>query len=498
MKTPQSTFSFRNVIRNHDDAIILELVIAVVYGACAVVPYVLWDDYGQLLYNVFHWTDWRTNGLAVDGRPIASWLVCKGFFFVGSLPKLYLLRLAAFVGASGFGLYFLSALKRLGFSRIDAFVFAALAVLTPGMGEYVGWTVSWPYPFVLLFVAWLSVEMSGAVENAKVAKLAALFCATCVALQIVLLTYQTLAGFLLVVPFLLLLRDRIRPLVFSAAAVTLSFAIYRFATFPALHLLSPGMGTSCRARMVTDLPGHLVDVLTHFVPYCASSWSVMILPPGASECAGWLIFALAVAGFVALVRRWKKRMAAGVAALALFSFALSAPQVFLLDDIWAFRTFYPMAVLLAMTAWVGFSSLLRPAAERVAAGSVVLVIFLAAAWCVNVGIVHTASREYGIVRNVVREIRDSGAAKVCVISAPTHYVAQPPVPLRMCSCYGYVSIILMRDFEVWSVLCEEWPAGRPKPVVIYVPADDPAGAPQGVPVFDLWGRIMGRPSPAAR
>ena len=336
--------------------------------------------------------------------------------------------------------------------------------------------------------------MSEAVEGTGVAKLAALFCLTCVALQIVLLTYQTLAGFLLVVPFLLLLRNRIRPLVFSAAAVTFSFAIYRFATFPALHLLSPGMETTCRARTVTNLPGHLADVLGHFFPYCASSWSVMILPRSAAECVGWLVFALAAAGLVAIFRHWKGRKAAGVAALALFAFALSAPQVFLLDDIWAFRTFYPMAVLFAMAAWCGLSSLLRPVAGRGVAWSVALVMLLAAAWCVNVGIVYSASREYGIVRDVVREIRNSGAAKVCVIAAPTHYVAQPPVPVRTCSCYGYVSIILMRDDEVWSVLREEWPAGRPKPQVIYVPADKMDAVPQGVPVYDLYGRIVGRPS----
>ena len=142
MNAPKSSLSLHDHIRNHCDAIILELLIALVYGACAVVPYVLWDDYGQMLYNAFGWTNWRTNILAVDGRPIASWLICKGFLFAGGLSRLYLLRLAAFLGAAGFGLYLLSALKRLGFSRRDAFVYAALAVLTPGMGEYVGWTVS--------------------------------------------------------------------------------------------------------------------------------------------------------------------------------------------------------------------------------------------------------------------------------------------------------------------------------------------------------------------
>jgi hypothetical protein len=265
-----------------------------------------------------------------------------------------------------------------------------------------------------------------------------------------------------------------------------------------MHLLSPAMCTSSRGSLTADLWGHLWYWVCHFPPFCASFWGALLLPERVWRLAGWLSVVLAVAGLIVLAGRFRRRLWLPVLALAVCAVLISAPQVFVLDDVWAYRTHYPMVVLVSMAVWIGFSSLLRPAWRGAAAKIVMGLLFLSAAWAVNVGIVYTSWREYSIVRSVVAEIRASGTKEACVLMMPEHYDLTLPVPIQSRSCYGYISVALMGDMEPNAVAEEEWCALQDLPKLHFVPADHPQDVPRGVPVYDLWGRIVGRPSPAAQ
>jgi len=476
-------------------AILVGLVLAV-YGACVFVPYALTDEYGQLLYILNHWCDWTTNSLARDGRPIASFLIDGGFRLAGGIAGLGILRAAALAGALSFSIYLFGRIVKAGFAVHEAFAIALVAVLSPGMGEYVGWAVSWPYPFLMLFVIWLGFRMGDASGDSP-GRVFADSAFAVGALQFVMLTYQPVAGFLVLPGLLMLHRGKLRPLVFAIPSLAAAFLLYRVATYPLIHHLAPVMCHTTRGAIDTDLPGHLAYIFSHFFSFMASSWGNLLLPHSLASAAGLISIAAALLGVAAFARGssgWRRLVAVVLICAAI---VISAPQVFLLGDIWAPRTHAPMAVILAILACQGLFWIVGKRRGRALSAAVATLLVLSAGWAFNAGLVWPARREYAIVRTSLEELRDSGAKEAVVLVTPDAYDPQAPVPIYWHSCYGIVSLILMNHMETAEVAREVWPDPAQRPRLLFVKADTSDPLPQGVPVIDLWGRIMEKPSPAA-
>ena len=476
---------------------ILLAAVCLVYGACAVFPYALCDDYGQMIFLQNGKTDWLTNPLSKDGRPITSFFVCEGFKLVGCLDNLRILRALAFVGALGFTFYIFRHFLRFGLGLPTAFALACVTIFSPGMGEYIGWTVSWPFMPLLLAVAWMSAWFCEKTKDGASAGKTLLACVVAVAgLQIVMLTYQPVAGFFVMIPFVWLYGGKMRPALFSIPVLAASFAVYRFASFPALALLHDGWGVSTRASLTNDIVGHLGYMLGHFSTFCAASWSVLLLPHGGWTMTGCVILALAAAGCVAVASYWR-----GVRFFISFFviaglFAISAPQIFLLDDVWAFRTHAPMTVLIGMLAVIGLLRLAKLASRMTMAAFVSVILIVCAAWSVNVGIVYSSVREYSILQKKLVELKESGANTARVLIAPANPNPQPPIPLYWRSCYGFISIILENKWQALAVAHDVWQIRTDEPYLTFINADRLDAVPTSdEPVLDLWGEISGKPTP---
>ena len=388
-----------------------------VYAACALVPYPLCDDYGQMIYLQNGWTNWITNPLSRDGRPFTSAFICGGFRVVGDLDHLMLLRAVAFAGAMGFALYLYRQFLRIGFDCWNALALCFVIVLAPGVGEYVGWTVSWPFMPLLIAVAWMSARFSEGVENASLIRIAAYGLSAIAGLQLVMLTYQPIAGFFIVIPFLMLARGRTRPALVGIPVLAAAFGVYRFILFPGLNLLISGWCQPGRAGLDGSLCEHLARIIREFSLFVASGWTSLLLPRGGWMIVGCAVLVLALVGCLVIASRWCGRKYFLALALAFAALAISAPQVFLLGDIWAFRTHYPMAVVVGIMAWLGLAALAR---RRVAvlSAAVCAAIFLCAMWAVNVGIVYSSRREYVITRTMLEDLKRSGARTAYVLIAP--------------------------------------------------------------------------------
>jgi hypothetical protein len=251
-----------------------------------------------------------------------------------------------------------------------------------------------------------------------------------------------------------------------------------------------------RADFVGDFIGHIKYILCNFVPFIGSGWSRLMLPRGGWMIVGYLVLAFSFVGCISIAAQWHGRKFFASLALIACAFASSAPQVFLIGDVWAFRTHYPMAVIVGITAWIGLSALLPR--RRIALLSVLVsvVLFLCAAWAVNLGMAYSAIREYHITRGQLEQLQQSGAKKAYVITTPDKLDAQPPLPIRWHSCYGFISIILMNNFQVMAVEREVWPDVKTRPSLTYIKADQWPSIPHDDwPVLDLWGEISGHATP---
>jgi hypothetical protein len=183
-------------------------------------------------------------------------------------------------------------------------------------------------------------------------------------------------------------------------------------------------------------------------------------------------------------------------ALAICAMAVSAPQIFLLNDIWAFRTHYPIALFIGFTAWIGVSSLAIPRLRKVLTITVATVVIASAAWCVNVGLAYSGNREYRLTRHLLENVKESGVRKAYILVTPNWPFVQQPVPIYAQSSYGFISMVLMNEFQVKAVAREIWGNSQDCPEFIYVRADNTASIPKdGTVILDLWGEISGKPTP---
>lgn len=483
------------LLRKGPEAWLFLLAVFVAYAACAFVPYVHSDDYGQMLYIMEGWSNWVTNSLARDGRPITSALIHYGFLACGTLGKLWILRLIALAGLLLFARYFRKTMAGLGFNNWQSTLLTSLVVFSPGIGEYVGWTVSWPYPFLLLFITWLSQRFCRMVDDNTPGRTALICLCTVLLLEISFFMYQSIAGLMLVIPLLYLHKGKMRPILLTTGVLFVAFVGYKFLIFPNLHFLSPRWGATDRANIVSDLPGHWLYLMKEFPTFISSSWARLLLPRGGYILVGSLVIAFAIAGCLVVTeafRGWKKVAAPAITLCAL---AMTSPQVFVLGDIWAFRTNYPMAAAISILAWTGLHSLARPALRPAVNAGIFLLLFVGAALSVNIGFAYTAMREYRINQTLLENFRDTGARKAFILITPDRFDQQPPVPIHWHSCYGFLSLVLMNEMEPKVVAREIWPDPETRPEFTFVKADDLTHIPQdGTPVIDLWGAIHGTPS----
>lgn len=454
------------------------------FASCAAVPYPLWDDYGHLVYILNGWTDWASNPLAVDGRPICSILICESFALAGKLTNLHWLRALALASTLLFTHLLTRHMRRAGAGNARAFAVAAVVVLCPAFGEYVGWTMCWPYPLVALAVVWLGSRLCE--DGGWAGRIAARSVLACVGLQAVMLVYQPLAGIYPLASLGLLAKGRLRPALLALLHLAASFAIYRFATFPALGILDERWASTQRSAFSPDLAGHLRYVATDFLPFVASGWASLLLPK-----SGWMVLGVAVLALAAVGCVTTARSASGgdikrtIAALALMgaAFALSSPQVFLFDDIWAYRTHWPMSVLMWLAALAGLEHIVGNRWKSAALYATAASLTLATTWCVGLGIAAPAMREYSYLHDALTNLRESGATKAVVMLPPgPDCEAQAPVNSR--SCYALATLPLQRHFAVLAVAQDIW--GNPgwEPRLIF---DDAASGEDlaTLPVVDL-------------
>jgi len=475
--------------------IVLLLSVLVVYGACAAFPYALSDDYGQMLYLQNGWTDWIRNPIARDGRPISSALVCHGFLAAGSLGRLYLLRIVSLAFTLAFAAYFNKVALRIGYDRWQALMLSSIVVFSPGIGEFVGWTVCWPYMPGLLLTTWLSAGFSRRASQDATAKKRMLHCFIAFAtLEMVMLVYQPLAGFFIIIPLLWLAKGKLRPMLLGLPVLIVAFGFYRFAMLPSLHMIVPAWGIPGRGALTGNLVGHLLDTFDNFQFFIASSWATLLVPRGAWMMIGSAVLACAAFGCVAIAYRSRAHKGAAAAVLALCAVAVSAPHVFVMGDIWAFRTNYAMAVSVGILAWTGISAVApsERALRRLCAGLSALLV-LCAAWAVNVGMVYGGIREYRIVGAALENLAKSGVHSAYILGTPSVPDPRQPLPMYAWSCYARFSIVMMDNFEIQAVAKDVWPDASAMPHVNYIRSDQAADIPTDAsPVIDLWGMLKGR------
>jgi len=474
--------------------LILYSAIALVFAACALVPYAFSDDYGQMLYISRHWTDWTINQLARDGRLITSFLVCKSFGLVGCLDNLRWLRLIAFSGILLTGTYLFKVFLRQGLTQLESLVLCVITCIAPGVGEYIGWAVAWPYTFLMFFIAWASERFCACVESrADRSGIALQIALGCLAIQVSMLIYQPIAGFFLIIPLARATRGKIRALAMACVVLLISYALYSTAIFHWLHNLDSHWCASLRA-VPTDSPIHHISVLFgDFFIFLNAGWFRIVLPREYWFPIGLTFSVIALSGVycIALVCRTTPARKLAVGAIILAAFALSAPQVFILDDIWSFRAIYPMYAFSAILAWTAVMELagnrLRRTIAIVTAASTVAL----GAWAVNIGIVYSYAREYAITCRMLEEFKASGATKAYVILPRAGADPSQPAPTQCLSCYSVVSLALMRDYQLLAIMNDRWNCVD-KSIFTYIDDSKKSTIPQGAVAIDLWGAISGQ------
>jgi hypothetical protein len=471
--------------------VLLTVLVVAVYGAAAFIQYAYSDDYGQMLYIKERWVNWSSDFLTRDGRPITSALLCWSFDLVGTLGNLRFLRVLSVLFVVLLALHVFRSSVSIGTRRWTAFAYALLVALAPGIGEIVGWTVCWPYALTMLMTSLLGAWYARrAATDTRYASIAVCGLTAVVALQFVMLTYQPTAGVFIFIPLLWLLEGKsIRPSVLGSAVLAVSFLVYRFGVFPALHALNAAWCQPTRTGIAGNLPAHMLAVLTDSLPTYAASWTVLLAGRNVCLIIGIAVLILSVVGCAVAVLEYKGQTRFAVVPVIASVFALSAPQVFLMDDSYAFRISYAMTTVMLLLAWKAISWF-RPASTTWLVGAATAVFVLCAAWCFNVGIVHSSAREYNIVRSELEQLKRTGSRHACALIMPARYSFQAPVPIRYHSAYATVSLTVMHRFEIDAVAREVWPDSSVRPVFDYVPADATSAIPaDGTPVLDIWGKI---------
>jgi hypothetical protein len=462
------------------------------YGSCAVVPYASCDDYGQMTFLQFGWTDWTNNQLGRDGRPIASALICWGFKTVGSLGSLCILRAINLVGALFFSRYSFRHFLRMGMNRWNALAIACIIVLTPGIGEHIGWAVAWPFMPVMLLTLWLGAWFSERVESASAVKTMILSVAACAVLLLVILTYQPIAGIFIIIPFLWLAIGKMRPAAIGTAVLLAAFGVYKFAIFPGLHALVPAWCSTERANInLSQLGEHLSGLFHDFIPFVASGWFPLVTPRAVWLVIGSIVILAALYGLYKVAARWNGSRFWLALALASAAFAVSCPHVFLINDIWSYRANSLMAIFIGITAWIGVSSLVKPTRIAVLSMLVCCTLFLCATYSVAVGLAYSNMREESITQKQLENLRNIGASRAYVIVGPDDCRQQAFVPIYQRSNYGMISLPLLREWEVEAVARVVWKdSDSTRPELVYVSADKVEAIPSdGTPIVDLWGGI---------
>lgn len=485
--------TWRSLFGSDDKSYVLLLFVLVLiaYAATVLVPYPYWDDYGAYLYYKEGWASIAESAHTRDGRLLGAVFTFLCFRFAPSMDALLWFRVIAVVFSGLLSIQLYYSCRYRGFQPTRSLLVASIVSLSPAMAGFVGWTICYFYPPTIcacIGIAEYAERLALRGRNIQA------FVILVIGALAVLLTYQPLAGFLLLPLFLSYISGknmRLRvPFVFFGALCVV-YALYAVCLFPLFHKINPQWASSNRSVASFTLQ-HVQNLLFYWFPVFASGWFRLIVN---NSVAVWLsipsIISFFYGCYICIFRRGKKP-APGLVIFILF-LALSAPHVLVLSDIWAFRTVYPLYCMFFIVAATGALDLMERVISRTQ-GTVLLVtaLFGLTTLIVTVGIVIPARREYQLIRNSLQDAYKQSGVMLAVLDS-SNDTSNHLTFVQRFAAFGNLASDTMRDISVRAVALDLWPDKSNAPVILYT---DPVNARlvPGIAIADICGTVSGHPS----